>query len=448
MVAALNRAFIEGRPDRAENFLKVAEDLEKWGMVQEARQPAEQALKLDSNTVSAYARILTRLRDYTIVFARMAALREPAARVMGASMGDVVATDYSPDEKVKFAAALQNQPQRLVVAEHARLVDLQAKWLGESLVARPASPQAAQDRDKLIQLQHQRLAFHELGTQLEALDRAHPADAPPADDLEEAAASYRASGDTAAELRVLEIQQRRSPLKGQMFDRYCQLLLAQPQQLAAVIHQGGATANAVLNYAFEHGSEALVREGIAARGQTAGALWTKAYTALAGLYFADASPSVNAAFTGVLGDMTIGQRVGKPVDRNQQLAGDEWFYYAGRYGEYLGATRQAGVDDYLPAMVEATPGRAEAYFETAEYTGDAADYRRALDLDPTRAEIHDRLAQLAFQAGRTDEAVQEWRLALASFAQMMDRARVAPKFWGGLELTLRHIGAAKSAAGL
>ena len=214
VVAALNRAFIEGRPDRAENFLKVAEDLEKWGMVQEARQPAEQALKLDSNKVSAYARILTRLRDYTTVFARMAALKEPAARVMGASMGDVVATDYSPDEKVKFAAALQNQPQRLVVAEHARLVDLQAKWLGESLVARPASPQAAQDRDKLIQLQHQRLAFHELGTQLEALDRAHPADAPPADDLEEAAASYRASGDTAARIACVGNSTAPQPSKG------------------------------------------------------------------------------------------------------------------------------------------------------------------------------------------------------------------------------------------
>ncbi len=444
VMGALNKAFLEGRPDRAENFLKMAEDLEKWGMLPEARQSAEQALKLDSTAVSAYARILTRLRDYAVVFARMAAAKDPAASVMGASMGDVVATDYSPDEKMKFAAALQGQPQRLVVAEHAGLVDLQAKWLAESMIALPTSSQLAQDRDKLIQLQRQRLAFGELGTQLEALDRAHPGGAPPTDDLDEAAASYRASGDTTAELRVLELQQRRSPMKGPLFDRYCQLLLAQPQQLAAAIRRGGEPANAILNYLIDHGTEAAARQGIAARGQTAGPLWTKAYTALAGLYFGNASAPVSVAFTGMLGDMTIGSRIGKPVDRNQQLAGDQWFYYGSRYGEYLGATKQPGAEDFLPSMVEATPGRAGAYFELAEYTHDPADYRRALDLDPARAEIHDRLAQLAFEAGRRDEAVQEWKLALAGFAQMMDRARVSPKFWGDLEITLRHIGAAKA----
>ncbi len=52
--------------------------------------------------------------------------------------------------------------------------------------------------------------------------------------------------------------------------------------------------------------------------------------------------------------MTVGARIGKATDRDQQLAGDEWFYYGGRYGEYLSATKQAGSEDYLPAMVEAT----------------------------------------------------------------------------------------------
>ena len=58
-------------------------------------------------------------------------------------------------------------------------------------------------------------------------------------------------------------------------------------------------------------------------------------------------------------------------DRNQQLAGDVWFYYGGRYGEYLGTTRQGDAEDYLPAMVELAPGRADAYATLGEYYADA-----------------------------------------------------------------------------
>jgi hypothetical protein len=57
--------------------------------------------------------------------------------------------------------------------------------------------------------------------------------------------------------------------------------------------------------------------------------------------------------------------------------------------------------------------------------------------------VHDRLAVLAFEAGRTSDAVLEWKLALAAFSQMMDRSRVPQKFWPDLSDTLRHIGEAK-----
>jgi len=51
---------------------------------------------------------------------------------------------------------------------------------------------------------------------------------------------------------------------------------------------------------------------------------------------------VNQAFSGLLGGGTIGERIGKPVDRDQQLAGNAWFYFGSRYGEYLAATNQDG----------------------------------------------------------------------------------------------------------
>jgi tetratricopeptide (TPR) repeat protein len=94
-------------------------------------------------------------------------------------------------------------------------------------------------------------------------------------------------------------------------------------------------------------------------------------------------------------------------------------------------------------MVEATPGRSEAYFQLAEYSGSTPDYQNALELNPARADVHDRLAVIASKAGRTSDAVLEWKLALAAFSQMMDRSRVPQKFWPDLSDTLRHIGEAK-----
>jgi hypothetical protein len=206
-----------------------------------------------------------------------------------------------------------------------------------------------------------------------------------------------------------------------------------------------------VNYTLSQGSPALAQQAITARGAVlANPLWTQAYTGLAGLYFTSNAAPVKAAFNTILGDMTIGSRVGKPLDRDKQLAGDQWFYYGGRYGEYLSAIKQPGADDYLPAPIEATPGQSQAYFDLAEYYRDsgnpsaaAADYRNALELKPTRADVHDRLAVIAAQAGRADEAAAEWKLALAALTNMMNRSAVSQQFWLDLNQTIRHAGEAK-----
>ena len=291
------------------------------------------------------------------------------------------------------------------------MIDLQAKWLAAALIAAPDDDESKEQKQKLIQLQRSRLRFDELGAQLEAYDAALPAESR-TDELTEAALCYRSSGNAAAELRVLQVQNGRAELEGPLLERYSKLLIAKPQALVATIarERRGASANGMLNYAVQHASAATVQLAISARGVREGALWTKAYTGLAGLYFETNTPTVKAAYNGVLGDMTISSRLGKPVNRGQQMAGNLWFYYGGRFGEYLAATKQAGAEDYLPAMVEATPARSDAYFATAEYFDEAgddasatADYRRALELDPARGDVHDRLATMAAKAGRSDE---------------------------------------------
>src|SRR5258708_27318923 len=89
------------------------------------------------------------------------------------------------------------------------------------------------------------------------------------------------------------------------------------------------------DFVVANGDAALVHTRVAAGGRVRPPVWSKAYNALAGLYFAEPAPEASNIFLAALGDNTIAERLGKPVDRNAQLAGDIWFYYGSRYGEYL-----------------------------------------------------------------------------------------------------------------
>jgi len=506
-IAALQKAWIEGRSPSPRAYFDIAQKLESWGALAEARRFSEQGVRRltpenrDEFTagVQMYARVLARLRAYDAA----------APEVIAAGAGQITAVVeqfYSPEEKIKYAAWVQLYVQAhprvmggIGLVQGAGMGDLEAKMRFQNLMAQPAGQAAQANQQELVGLQKRRLAFEELGAQLEAFDKAEiasavqgtsstaPKNSPPANtpspnnqpngtahnsDLMEAAEAYRASENAAAELRVLQLQNSRAPLEGPMLDRYGKLLLAPPQRMVAAIARGRAdAANALVNYAMEHSTsspapppaaasqQSIVFQAIATRGQrlgpTAGPLWTSAYTALTGLYFASSAAPVRAAFPAILGEMTIGSRIGKPVDRNRQLAGDLWFYYGGRYGEYLGGMKQAGAEDYLPAMVEASPQQSQPYFELAEYfreagdsTAAAADYRNALELNAGRADAHDRLALIAVQQGRRDEAIQEWKLAIAALADTMNRGPAPPRFWKDASDALQHIGAAKLLAPL
>jgi hypothetical protein len=443
-VAALNKAWIEGRSDSAANYLTVAQKLESWGMLPEARKFAEDALKrAPEDSVKIWARILGRQRQYETVFAKLPTLKSAVAAEVAQAVAAVALT-YTAEERAKFTLAIEKQPLRIPLAEGAGFTDLELKWRLAAAMGRPGTSASNKSIDRIVEIQKSRLRFDELGAQLEAYDRVVPTPNIQPRDAEEADV-YRSSGNAAAELRVLKRLADRHEATGPLLERYTQLLIAQPQRLAAAIaaESDTATVNSMLNYVMQHAGSTVAQQAIAARGQKNGALWTKAYTSLTGLYFASSAAPVKTAFAAILGPMTVGARIGRATDRDEGLAGDDWFYYGGRYGEYLGAIKQAGSEDYLPAMVEATPGRSEAYFTMAEYSGSVADYQYALELNPGRADVHDRLAVIAVKAGRTADAVREWKLALVALSQMMDRSRVPQKFWPDLSDTLRHIGEAK-----
>ena len=414
-VAALRKALIEGRPERPENYFAVARKLESWNMVEQALPFVDKG----GDSADIYFAVKLRLRRYDEALAHMT---ERVPRV-----GDVVAKYYTAAEKTAFSAALEKLPAErhaafLPLVEQAGLRDLQARWLGELMMA-GANENEGMYPPQLRTLQTRRMKFDELGKQLEA----YAAVVRPEQKGQivfEAADAYRASGNTNEEFRVLDTELRRASLTPQELNRYLELIHARdPQRLIELARTGRGTElrNAAAARAVAGADPQLALRAVAARGLGISPVWTKAYTGVTGLYFADPSPEVNAAFTGALDTGTIGQRLAKQPDRNQQLVGDVWFYYGTRYGEYLEALKRPGTEDYLPAMLEMHPSSAAAFLASADSYAEKnntaaalADYDHAVDLQPTLAAAHNRAAELLLKAGRRDEALARWRLALAN----------------------------------
>src|SRR5208282_3548364 len=122
-------------------------------------------------------------------------------------------------------------------------------------------------------------------------------------------------------------------------------------------------------------------------------------------------------------DNTIAERLAKPVDRTQQLAGSIWFYYGSRYGEYLGTTKQGSPEDFLPAMLEQSPASSSGYLAIA-------DYNHTLELSPNRPDVYDSLAVADYKRGDRTTAVAQWKQAFAVLSKQLNSAHVPESFWG------------------
>ncbi len=475
-VKSLRQALLENRPQRPDVFFAMAEKLESFGLLPQSREYAEKGVAAAGDELlteypsgaQLYARIMTRSRAQEAAYKKLTSLihdkpGEPVAHPELESslrqIGAAVATYFTPEEKLAFANfaggnAAQITADRirlmLPMVESAGLADVEAKWRNQLLAATPAAPQ------QLVNLQHARLRYDELGSQLDALWKVFPADGDNNRDalLTQAAESYRLAENVPAELRVLTQMDQRGLLGGPQLTRFAALIAnREPQRFIAVTlsDKSQGVRNAFADYAIENGTAARALETITARGRGLPLVWTRAYTGLTGLYFANPSPQVNAAFRDLLGSGTIGERINKPVDRNLQLAGDGWFYYGARYGEYLGTVKQGDPEDFLPAMLEATPAQAGAYFTLAEYYRESGqpsqaltDYANALQLDGRRGDAHDRIALIYCQQNKRSEAIQEFKTALEAFAKQEDLRHVPEDFWRALTATLDDVGQCKA----
>ncbi|HYW37978.1 MAG TPA: hypothetical protein VE957_07690 [Terriglobales bacterium] len=386
VVAALQAALIDGRPENAANYFEIARRLESWGMLTEARAFGERGIKTAGPDLLAsveyqagaktYVRIMTRLRQHEQAYitmqnaladassnlpvlkeqvekqgiaavtdaqwrervhrTRINTARDGMAAVLE-EMGGTVNTYFTPEERLVFASFAESKWKAanpadfgrfaVLLAQSAGLSDQESHWRFDLMMqSASAVPYSYASAQPFIDLERRRGRFAELGSQLEQYASAVPLgyrNAP----LLGAADAYRSAGDQQNELRLL------SNISAYHLDdarqrRLFQLLLArQPQELVGItaIWNNPAGEKAA-DFVVANGDASLSHAVVQSRGQLRPAVWTKSYNALVGLYFAEPTAGVNNAFLGALGDNTIAERLAKPVDRSQQLAGNTWFY--------------------------------------------------------------------------------------------------------------------------
>jgi predicted Zn-dependent protease len=509
-VAALQAALIEGRPENAGNYFEVARRLESWGMLDQARNFSEEGVNkagvdlLASSTHHAgariYVRIMTRLRQHEQAYATLQkALSESTATLpvlkeqvekngvtgltdaqwrehqrsvrmesarngmTGAlqELGNVANLYFTPEERLAFAHFVEAKRAgmnaadldkfAIPLAESAALADQEAHWRFDLMMLQAKMPNFFSSVRPLVDLQRRRGRFAELASQMEQFARAVPPtqrNTP----LLDAADAYRSAGDEENELRILS-EFSNGGLDLTRLQRYFQLLLAkQSQELVRyATNWRSAYSQQAADYVVAHGSAQLAHTVVQMRGQARPAVWTKSYNALVGLYFSEPTPEVNNAFLAAMGDEPIGARLAKPVDRAQQLAGNTWYYYGSRYGEYLGMSKLGNPEDYLPAIVEESPASASGYKTLADYYVSAgenkhaiAEYQHTLELSPNRPDMYDSLAVAYYKQGDRAAALGQWKLAFAALSKQLDSKRVPESFWRDFgrtcdQLRARHL---------
>jgi predicted Zn-dependent protease len=505
VVAALKTALIDGAPVRAGNYFEVARRLESWGILGPARRFAEQGVSVAGDDLLAsqenhtgaelYVRIMTRLREQQKAYATLTdamtsasnslpVLKEQAAkqgiagltdqqwrdhvlqmreqtaregmRASMTEMGLAAARYFTPEEKTQFSvfAETLRSPMSdrdakdfaLPLVATAGLADTEARFRYQLLksTSRTARDWMSQ-LNEYVELERRRLNFAELGPAMANLARGGRTDQyAPA--IEAAAHSYRASGDQDGELQMLSALGP-NRLAGPDMNRWFALLLKKdPQQLVQVASSWSAWGQPAADFALAHGDAELAHAVVEARSKARPPVWEKSYNALVGLYFAENSQVVDAAFSGALGDQTIGARLGKPVNRDAQLAGDIWFYYGSRYGEYLAATKHPGSEDFLPAELEHTPASGDPHLSLGDYYLDQGNnrsaieqYNYALELSPASTAVHDKLAIAYFKDKNRAAAIAQWKLFFSAQLAEVDSVRLPDDFWTDFSRACDHV---------
>lgn len=495
---ALDEAWNAGKPATAANEFRIAEKLEEWGMLDEARVCAEHGADLAgdswlidsaaSSGAPVYARIMARLRRSDEAFTRLAIARmqvqkietsavanmlpqgapdaatleewrnrfqkdrtETARQTFAQSlavMATVAGEYYTPEEKAQFAAWLQTKlataadgsEMRLVylpAIQAAGLKDMEAGLLWEFAVKSPDP--ARRELPDWLQLEKSRMQLDGVGEKMEQLaDGVSPRNRTSIYEI--AANFYRSTGDRAGELRIFDKLYASSSWGGAIPSQYFELMLSsRPQTLLS-----HAQIDDVTQFLIANGSDDQAFAAIDTRSARMAPVWKSAYTGLTGLYLRDHRPAVRQAFADALApDRTIGDRIDHPTDRDRELAGDQWFYLSSRYGEYLDELKDASAESFLEAELEHAPSDASSYTDLADYSASVgridsalADDQHALDLNHDQPAVLTAMAELHWKQEKKDAALDEWKQAVKLLAAEIDAHPVPETFWDDLPRVL------------
>jgi len=461
-VSALKSAIIGARTETAEAEFEIAGQLEAWHILSDAITFAERGASLAGEElfkrpdhVSTYARIMARARRTDAVLSHLAS-KTGAGGQAARIAGSVDAETYTPEEKLRLEQALNAEAARvgplvrdatlMPLAAAAGLAGLESRWRLDSMDRQPSGVD-----QQWLTLESRRGLYDPLGRALEEYAARRAGQPAEANALLQAAQAFIAAGDMEAQMRVMRQALSRNLLSGTLLDRYLALLAArQPDQLLAVV-RGNPSAdvrNRAVQFAIAGDRSPLAYAAVLGRGAALPPVWTRAYTALAGQYFDDHAPAIDAAFQAALDTRSIGDRLKTPLKPDSVIVGSVWFYYGARYGEYLAAGKSGAAGEWLPASLEAAPGNPDAYVALGDWyaeTGQAAkavaQFEIALQLDADRGDAHDRIAKVLWAEGRQAEAIVRWKTALATFLRIQSRGvRVPEPFWRRVAETFTGIG--------
>jgi hypothetical protein len=365
-----------------------------------------------------------------------------AVQVLSATVGDY----YTPEEQLAYAQLLDtersNRPLKEIVdvwipaAQSAGLKDREAAWRRDVLLGGDKDLALAQ-LNLFDTLEAQRMDNLTRAQTLDAYAATFRSEEQPSV-LQMAAGAWRDAGNLEAEardLRKLVVSHQGQQQQQRLFEV---LLLHNPAALVRLATAKGNYADAAASYIVTNGSKALAYQVIAARTAANPPVWPTAMNALLGLYFGDTSPRTDAAFQTVLADGTIGERLKARPDATEQITGDPWFYYAMRYGVWrtLAAKPDANPEEYLPAGLEFMPqgsisyiALAQAYVDAHKYDAAIAEYRHVEELAPDDPEPNRAMAEILWTEGHHDEALAQWKQALAKLRAMVDEQSVPESFW-------------------
>ncbi len=434
-LSTLQRAFIENRPEVSREYGRVARVLEENGLVDAAvdfiKRQIERGKVHQREWEQLYARIMARSRKYDEALTNVIGFENVSA---SRALGQAVAMYYTPEERQAFASRLtegkaaanpQNVNSFIEIANAAGLHDLEIAWKIEQAAERSAD-EGFFGEGPFIRLQQSRMRFAELARQLEDLSTRISGNNQRVSVLSSAVRAYQMIGDADGELRLMTA---RPELQTPFRQRYFELLArARPDDLLRIASSGDPTGLLATQALIAAGDSTRALQAIRAQRRTP--VWTDAYTGLVGLHFGLNTVDTRTAFQRALGPQVIEENLGKPVSRSNQLAGDIWFYYGQRYGEYLrDAGQLAESSEYLLSEVEQRPGDPQAYLQLARYYRDSSETQRAigefrhvLELNDNRPDVYSSIALMLWDAGRRDEALTEWKNGLTRFERTPDPA--------------------------